>query len=97
MALLIDNAKIKNTEISAPQIYARLQYIAVADGNKVQCVLLTGLNKADVLAYKTIATNIPENMPLVLDATQNQDLATIHEVVKSKLEELGFGVTIDLA
>jgi len=55
------------------------------------------LNKADVLAYKTIATNIPENMPLVLDATQNQDLATIHEVVKSKLEELGFVVTIDLA
>lgn len=97
MALLIDNAKIKNTEISAPQIYTRLQYIAVADGKKVQCVLLTGLNKADALAYKTIATNIPENLALTMDENQNQDLATIHEVAKAKLEELGFVVTIDLA
>jgi hypothetical protein len=97
MALLINNAKFKNTEVTAPQIYARLQYVALPDGKTTAVSFLTGLNKAGALAYESIATNLPEQLKIVIPDGQAQDLATIHEVVKTELETKGFEVTIDLA
>lgn len=97
MALLITNANFKNTDVTAPQLYARIQYFANADGKRVNAKLIISDNKENALAWNEITTNIPDSLALTLEEGQNQDLATIHEVVKSQLEELGFEVTIDLA
>lgn len=97
MGLLITNAKFKNTEILAPELYARLQYFALADGKKVNVTLIVSDNKANALAWKEIPTNLPESLIIVLGESESQDLATIHTAVKAELEALGFEVTIDLA
>lgn len=97
MALLISNAKFKNTEVEAPQVYVRLQFLAMAIGTKAAVQLLTGLDKEKALNLESVFTNLPESLMITLEEGQNQDIATIHEVVKTKLEDLGFEVTIDLA
>lgn len=97
MGLLITNAKFKNTEIDAPQVYVRIQYFAQADGKKVNAKLIVAKDKADALAWKEISTNLPDSLALTLGDTQNQDLVTIHELIKGVLETAGFVVTIDLA
>lgn len=97
MGLLITNAKFKNTEISAPELYARLQYFCLLDGKKVNVKLVISTNKAEALAWKEIPTNLPEALTIVLGDNENQDLATIHNAVRGELEALGFEVTIDLA
>jgi hypothetical protein len=96
MGLLITNAKFKNTDIVAPQVYARLQYFAHADGKKTNVKLIVSDNKVNALAYKEISTNLPETLIITLQDGQNQDLSTIHDMVKGVLEIAGFVVTIDL-
>jgi hypothetical protein len=97
MALLINNAKFKNTTVSAPQVYVRLQYVALADGKKTSVVLLTGLDKQSALTWNGIVTNLPEQFLLEMAENEIQDLLVIHNKVKSELEKEGFEVTIDLA
>lgn len=96
MALLINNSKFKNTEVVAPQMYARLQYFALADGKKVNATLIVSDNKVNALAWKEISTNIPQNVLVILSESENQDLATIHNAVKAQLESQGFEVTVQL-
>tara|TARA_R110000803_G_scaffold69326_1_gene131650 strand:+ start:17161 stop:17460 length:300 start_codon:yes stop_codon:yes gene_type:complete len=95
MALLVSNTKIKNTEIEAPQLYVRLQYVAMPDGLKTQVLLRSGLNKEAVLNWETVATNLPESMMLEMLGLK-QDLDVIHNLVKTELEKQGFEVVIDL-
>ena len=105
MALLVTGAKFKNTEIEAPQMYVRLQYVAMADGMKTSVILKSGLNKETVLNWETVATNIPENLMISMESEDpatgvitiyNQDLLVIHDLVKADLELKGFTVVIDL-
>jgi len=95
MALLVSNTKIKNTEIEAPQLYVRLQYVAMADGKKTQVLLRSGLNKEAVLNWETVATNLPESLSIEM-GEQKQNLDVIHNLVKVELEKQGFEVVIDL-
>lgn len=97
MALIVTNAKVKNTDIEIGSVYSRIQFNANMDGKKVAVQLFSGLTKEAVLSGEQVLTNLPQMLHLQLNETQNQDLATIHEVAKAKLEELGFVVTIDLA
>ena len=99
MALLIQNAKFKNTEVLAPTMYVRLQYLAQADGKKASVALIQALDKASALSWQTISTNIPESNLVTLSEGESQDLLTIHQKVKENLENLnlGFIITIDLA
>lgn len=96
MALLINNAKFKNTTVTAPQVYVRLQYVALADGKKTSVSLLTGLDKESTLSWKTLSTNLPEQFLLEMAENEIQDLAVIHNKVKSELEKDGFEVVISL-
>ena len=98
MSLLVKNAKFKNTEVTAPEVYVRLQYVAQADGKKVSVALLSGLDKAGALSWKTVPTNIPENLLVEVAEGANQDLAVVHDLVKSALValDLGLDVTINL-
>lgn len=96
MGLLVSKTKFKNTEIEAPQMYVRLQYVAMADGKKTQVLLKSGLNKEAVLNWETVATDLPENL-MVEMGEQKQDLDVIHNLVKTELEAKGFEVVIDLS
>jgi hypothetical protein len=98
MALLVNNAKFKNTEVTAPEVYVRLQYLAMADGKLASVALMTGLDKAGALAYAAVPVNLPEQLLVTLEEGQAQDLATIHDKVKASLEalELGLEVTVQL-
>ena len=98
MSLLLKNAKFKNTEITAPDVYIRLQYVAQADGKKVSVMLMSGLDKAAALTWRTVPTNIPENILVEVPEGANQDLAVVHDAVKTALValKLGFEVTIQL-
>jgi hypothetical protein len=97
MGLLINNAKFKNTTIATPQVYARLQYVAMLDGKTTNVQLIVSDSKANSLQNKRISTDLPEQLLIVLADGQTQDLATIHDAVKAELEAKGFEVTIDLA
>lgn len=98
MSLLVKNAKFKNTEVAAPELYVRLQYVAKADGKKVAVVLMSGLDKAAALTWKTVPTNLPENLLVEVPEGANQDLAVVHDAVKAALValDLGFEITINL-
>lgn len=97
MALLVSNSKFKNTNVEAPEMYVRLQYLALANGKNTSVVLNAYLNKE---AYKTnlfVDTTIPSQLLIQLEENQTQDLQVIHELVKTKLEELGLTAIIDIA
>jgi len=98
MALLVKNAKFKNTEVTAPEVYVRLQYLALADGKSASVLLMTGFDKAGALAYASVPVNLPEQLLVTLEEGQSQDLATIHDLVKANIEalDLGLEVTIQL-
>jgi hypothetical protein len=97
MALLVSNSKFKNTTVEAPEMYVRLQYLALANGKNTSIILNTYLNKEAYKSNLTVDTNIPSQLLLVLEENQTQDLAVIHEIVKTELENLGFTVIIDIA
>ena len=97
MALLITNTKFKNTEITAPEVYIRLQYTALADGKRVSVMLMSGLTKEAALSWQTVPTNLPDQVVVELSEEETQDLATIHEAVKAHLISLDLGVTVTVS
>lgn len=98
MALLVKNAKFVNTDITAPEVYVRLQYTSLADGKKVSARLLTGLDKAAAMSFRTVSVNFSDTVLVEMAEGTNQDLAAVHAAVKSELEalDLGLEVTIQL-
>ena len=97
MALLINNAKFKNTEISTPELYVRIQFTALANGKSTTVTLITSDTKENALLFKKIDTNLAEQFLLEMLENETQDLAVIHNKVKAELEALGFEVSINLA
>jgi hypothetical protein len=96
MALLVKNTKFKNTEILTPEIYVRIQYVALSDGKKTNVTLLESINKNNFLNNNFISTDLPKSFTLNMLNTESQDLLVIHNKVKNELELLNFIVTIDL-
>lgn len=96
MALLINNTKFKNTDVTTPQLYSRIQFMAFPDGKKTGVKLFTALNKQGALNWQLIETDLPEQLVFEMAEGQTQDLATIHQLVKTELETKGFEVTIQL-
>ena len=96
MGLIIEKAKIRNTEIEIENIYVRLQYVAMANG--VNCIVnLTCYgSKQDHVSLKQIETNVDQNMNVACGEGQLQNIDVVHDLVKTVLEEKGFTVTIDL-
>lgn len=96
MALIINTVKIKNTDIEINNVYARLTFTALANGSISNVNLAIFLNKDGYLANKLIQTDLENSFFVNCSETQMQDNATIHELAKTHLEELGFSVTIEL-
>ena len=97
MALLVKKTKFKNTEVEAPELYVRLQYLAKADGLRTSVMLMSGLTKEDALSWKKVDTDLPEQIILEMAENEQQDLSVIHQKVKTELEIKGFEVVINLA
>lgn len=96
MGLIIEKAKIRNTELEIENVYARLQYIALANG--VNCIvnLTCYTSKEEHTSLKQIETDIDQNLNVSCGEGQLQNIDVVHELVKTALEEKGFTVSIDL-
>lgn len=96
MGLIIEKAKIRNTEIDIENVYVRLQYVALANG--VNCIVnLTAYPSKELhTSLKLVETNIDQNLNVSCPDGQPQNIDVVHGLVKTALEEKGFVVTIDL-
>lgn len=99
MALIVTNTEVKqtlfnNTNITIDNLYVRLTYFAKSNGINVEVELIPYIDKPSYLEAKDIK-NL--NLPRVISGeVLRQDLLDIHNLVKSKLEDLGYNVTLDL-
>jgi len=96
MALIINTVKIKNTDIEINDVYARLSFTALANGLVSSVNLAVFENKTRYLENKLIQTDLVNSFFVTCSENQMQDNATIHELAKLKLEDLGYTVTIQL-
>jgi hypothetical protein len=96
MALIISSVKIKNTDIIIENVYARLSFTALANGSVSNVNLAVFENKTRYLENKLIQTDLVNSFFVTCFENQMQDNATIHELAKLKLEDLGYTVTIQL-
>lgn len=96
MGLIIETAKIRNTEIEIQNVYVRLQYVALANG--VNCIvnLTCYPSKEQHSTLKIVETNIDQNMNVACGEGEVQNIDVVHNLVKAQLENKGFTVSIDL-
>lgn len=103
MAIIIEKAKIKNTDIELSNVYGRLSYQAMRDGSKTSAHLVFYTSKSEyelslppTYIHKQIILDIKDNFNLILTKDENQDLIVIHNKVVAELIKLGFNVTSDI-
>jgi hypothetical protein len=103
MGLIISSTEEKQINIKdlsgqvvpTESVYSRIESAARIDGKTVECAFgYTTISKeAFKLGAPFIATDIPSNCS---GEVLVQDHASIHELVKTHLESLGYSVVIDL-
>ena len=103
MAIIIEKAKIKNTDIELSNVYGRLSFHAMPDGTRASANLTCYMSKADydlskapTFEHKHLALEVPYSFNLEIGETEKQDLAVIHAKVTADLVEKGFKATVDL-
>ena len=103
MAIIIEKVKIKNTDIELSNVYARLSFNAMFDGERTSASLICytskaeyKLSKAPTFEHKQIMVEIKDNFSFSLGENETQDLALINTKVIDELTALGFKVTTDL-
>ena len=81
--------------VPTESVYSRIEVGARIDGKTVECAFgyITVSKEAYKLGAPFIATDIPANWSGEVPV---QDLATIHEKIKTHLEALGYSVVVDL-
>jgi hypothetical protein len=103
MALIItatETAKltVKGLNMDLPSVYARIKWQSPLDGKSMQYGLTPYVDKANFQNSNSCPVEFEGGAGgFILEAGQQQSLETIHELVKAKLELVGFEVTIDLA
>ena len=103
MAITISKAKIKNTDIELTNVYARVSFNAMFDGERTSAALIFYTSKADyelskspTFIHKQINVEVPSNFNLSLGADETQDLKVVHDKVVAELNSKGFVATSDL-
>mgnify|MGYP000200228056 CR=1 FL=1 len=103
MAILITQAKIKNTEITVNNIYGRLSFQAMPNGVNASANLTFYLTKADyelskspTFEHKQIMVDVKNTFSLELSEGENQDLVVVTNKVVAELINLGFTATSDI-
>ena len=105
MAILIEKAKINNTEIEVSNIYGRLSYNALPDGSQVSVGIVFYTSKSDFelsiippFKHKQILLeeSLKDRFMIKLNEDENQDLVVIHDKVVEEYTKLGFKASSDL-
>lgn len=96
MAIIIEKAKIKNTDIELSNVYGRLSFNAMPDGTRASANLTCYMSKASYDLNQHINVDVPYSFNLEIGETEKQDLAVIHAKVAADLVEKGFKATVDL-
>lgn len=89
---------VKGTEIELAEVYARLEFTALANGSDVQIKFKIFQNKDTYKSNNRLPTNLPlkEYYAKVDTETQSQSIDVIHELTKDYIESLGYECIIDL-
>jgi len=95
MALLIDNAKFENTDVTT-SCYVRLQYQALKNGRTALVWLFPYISHTGYTENKEIHTNLPKTLNITVGVDEQQNLDVIHTHTKTALEAAGYNVIIDL-
>ena len=102
MALIIkatENLKINisGTELELTEVYARLEFVAKADGATLEIYPTTYVSKATFNEGRIVSTNTPTQvLNFTIEPTEQQSLETAHNYAKTAYEQLGYEVIIDL-
>lgn len=103
MAIIIEKAKITNTDIELSNVYGRVSFNAMPDGEKATANMTCytskaeyELSKAPTFKHKQVNVEVPYSFSLSFGADENQDLKVVHEKVVAELESKGFKASSDL-
>lgn len=102
MALIIKATEgkkinISGTNIEIPEVYARLEFVARANGLSIEIAIATYTNKTTFEQGKPVFTDLPNgNVNAHIEANEQQSLETSHKYAKLAFEQLGYDVVIDL-
>ena len=103
MAIIIEKAKIKNTDIELSNVYGRLSYQAMRDGSKTSAHLVFYTSKteyelslAPTYIHKQIILDVKDGFNFSLTKDENQDLVVVTNKVIEELTNLGFKATSDI-
>lgn len=102
MALIIKATEtlkinISGTELELIEVYARLEFVAKADGKTLEIYTTTYLNKNTFEDGRIVSTNTPTQViNVAIEPTEQQSLETAHNYAKAFYEQLGYEVVIDL-
>lgn len=103
MAIIIEKAKIKNTDIELSNVYGRLSFQAMPDGKRISANLTCYMSKADydlskapTFEHKQLTLEVPYSFNLEMQETENQDLVIVHNKVVAELVAKGFKATSDI-
>lgn len=102
MALIIKATKdktitIAGTDLTIPQVYGRIEFVARANGTSLEIATTTFVSKQTFEEGKPVFTDIPSgNINATIALTEEQSLETAHKYGKLAYEQLGYEVIIDL-
>ena len=103
MAIIIEKAKIYNTDIELSNVYGRFSFQAMPDGKEISVIMNYYQSKADyelslapTYENKIIGTNVKNSFRIVLKEEENQDVVVISNKIVEELTNLGFKATSDI-
>jgi predicted ATPase len=102
MALIIKETEdkkihIAGTELQLPNVYARLEFVARANGLSLEIAVSTYTSKTTFEEEKPVFTDLPSGyINATIELTEEQSLETAHKYAKLAYEQLGYEVIIDL-
>ena len=88
---------IQGTELTMPEIYARIRFVGDFNGTLIEGEVQTFASKLTFAENKPIYTDVPiGGYRAELQINEQQDLETAHKYAKMAYEQLGYEVIIDL-
>lgn len=102
MALIIKATEdlkinISGTELELTEVYARLEFVAKADGRTLEIHTSMYTSKTTFEEGKLVFTDVPNRtINVTIELTEQQSLEIAHNYAKLAFEELGYEVVVDL-
>ena len=88
---------IQGTELTMPEIYARIRFVGDFNGTLIEGEVQTFANKLTFSENKPIYTDVPiGGYRAELQPDEQQTLETAHKYAKLAYEQLGYEVVVDI-